>query len=630
MKIKSIFLILSICFGIAQALTIQTTKALDLNKSKGILVGEVIVNNKIQKAKAIGNYKLSSNRKSVLFTIEKIFKDDQIYKLASNPTAIKQLKNKNIPKGSKIILAGENEEEIAQIFGMNAKEYQKAKNSSSNPTQQSNSNSNVSTPNFSSSASTGTSSSYYPTTSSNSGTSYYPVGGDSSDSNSSDSSSSNNNYTSQYCKSPSREGNEISLSIVDKNGNCYDLIATRDDTQCTYRYDFNNGVAIKQTQFYYVDKENETQKIGSCVDLEGDQYQYQLYADDTKCKLQITDGKLYGGGVAYIFQTQILFRGADGTIQVAKDCTDYANVKEDLINYDVDLASGTLKRVVNQYYIDPITGEKIIINNGVNSPYEFNLKEYQCGDWEYNDSALEAYKKTQIRAYDEISGAYYDATGCDYTTDGGKSGKITQKYTKIIEKNIDGEQEEGDMNGEYTFEIKERVLNSSTNRASFYCDCFLCDATWRYTNYTSYSNGNLIAKAKWKTTYKTRNIGNTIGYQRPKQDNEEKATIYYVSKAIKKIERTPIIEQNEINLDENYLKFYEANEGYYKDESVRTSQEFNDWLSKYYKKGKGSFCQIYSIWNTTLSNCGDKYNTSYATAYNAGVACQTYNDYIKP
>ena len=115
------------------SLTIQTNKPLELKEKQGILVGTIIINNQLQDAKAIGSYQLSSNKKSVLFSIEKILKDDQIHRLSSRPSAIKQVKNKKIPKGSKIILAGENEEEIAQIFGLQARHYQDAKNSTANP-----------------------------------------------------------------------------------------------------------------------------------------------------------------------------------------------------------------------------------------------------------------------------------------------------------------------------------------------------------------------------------------------------------------------------------------------------------------------------------------------------------------
>ena len=613
-----------------QALTIQLNKPLELNKGSGVMSGEVIINNKLQKAKAIGNYKLSSNRQSVLFTIEKIFKDDQIYKLSSHPTAIKQLKNRRIPKGSKIILAGENEEEIAKIFGMNSQNYQKVKNSTSNPTTSSNQttgSSNQQSPSNSSSSGSGIGSSYYPTQSSNNGTNYYPVSGGSGSDNTD---KSDNNYSSQYCSSPVRDGNEMNLSVVDKDGSCVEIKATRDDTKCQYRYDFNNGYAIKQTQFYYVDKENETKNIGGCVDLEGDEYRYELYSDDSKCKLQAVTDKGYGSGLSYFFQTQILFRGADGTINVAKDCSDYANVKEDLINYDVNLNNKTLKRVVNQYYIDPVSGEKVVISNGVLSPYEFKLQEYLCGAWEYNDAKLEAYRPTQIRGYDEISGTYYNATACDYSTDGGKSGKITRKYTKVIEKDVNGKAEPGDVNGERWFSIGERELASHTRYLSLNCKYGL--QTWNNNiYYNSYYNGRYIDRTRWKTTYKTTNIGTTIAYERPKQDDEDKATLYYTSKTTKKIERTPIVSINEAKLSPDYMKFVEAQEGYYKDPEVLSSKEFLEWQAKYFKKNGGTYCLNYNFWNGTYKgnkpkdcewSTGNKYKSEYS--------CTLRSNYLIP
>ncbi|PAF49634.1 hypothetical protein BKH41_01900 [Helicobacter sp. 12S02232-10] len=627
-------------FSSVFALMIITDKDINLSKKQGALRGRVVFDNKVYPAIAIGDYKLSSDRKSAAFMVREIKTNNQTHSLSSNPSTIKEVKNaKKLQKGSKLILAGENQEEIAKILGIDINAYKQKGgvitdngNSSKNGTNgnsatnsgNSGGGNNSYTSPFSSGNGdfSGSSGSYIPSNNGNNSSNVpnpviVPNGN-----NTQGDAGGVSNYSAQYCKAPQYDGkNSISLSIVDKDGNCTDLKAQRDDTKCEYRYDFNDGMAIKQTQFYYVDKENQTQNIGGCVDLAGDEYRFPLYKDDSKCKLQVTDNKGYGGGEAWMFQTQILFRGIDGLIHTAADCGDYMNVQEELISYEKDDADKKLKRMVNQYYIDPKTNQKVYINHGIYSPFEFGYQEYACGLWEMDDPNLQAYRRTQIKAYDSVAGSYYDITGCDYSNDGGKSGRITTPYIKLANNQKDGGVEEGDMNGTYEFEIKERMLNSSSD------DNTKCNKGYhRWT--THYSNGDLIIKTQWKTTYKTTNTGVTIGYQRPKQDDEKEASIYYTSKRVKTIDRSTIVVKNELGLDADYMKFYEVNENFYKDSdnnNTKQSKEYTDFITKYYRKGKGSLCQVWSVWDKSESD-----SKCHWTAWNGNYNCGTWNDYIIP
>ncbi|PAF42176.1 RGS domain-containing GTPase-activating protein [Helicobacter sp. 11S03491-1] len=638
----------------AQALIVLTTKALDFNKKSGEFKAHVVLGNKIQKAQAIGNYKVSSNKKSVIFNVISIFKDNQTHTLSSQPTLIKPIKNKILKKGSKLILAGENQEEIAKIFGLSLEDYQKksgtkatnAKGSSSNSGSTS-TNSNASSSGNANSTSSGSSngvggfgnnsfkdsggnnwgSNYIPNTSSNSnpnGTNYYPVP---SGSNNDSSGSSTPEYSTQFCKAPFYDSkNSISLSFIAKDGSCVDVKAQRDDTKCAYRYDFNAGVAIKQTQFYYVDNENQTKNVGGCVDLEGDEYSFPLYKDDSKCQLQVTKDKGYGGNQAYFFQTQILFRGDDGLVHVAKDCTDYQNVQEELISYDKDSVAKEVKRVVNQYYVDPISGKKVYINNGIISPFKFKYREYSCGAWEFDDAHLQAYRRTQIKAFDNVANEYIDITSCDYSNDEGKSGKITMPYIKLPNNEKPGASEPGDMNGTYTFELKKRIINSSNQHILYPCADFW--SSWnRSSDFKYYTNGNLKTLTQWKSTYKTTNTGVTTGYQRPKQEDEKEPSIYYVSKRIKDIERTTVLLQNDLNLSADYMKFYEVNENYYKDESIKKTPEYTDFISKYYKPKAGSLCLLYGF---SGQNAGGEKNCETIWANNTSYYCIQHNNYLTP
>ncbi|MDU9746558.1 collagen-like protein, partial [Helicobacter pylori] len=171
--------------------------------------------------------------------------------------------------------------------------------------------------------------------------------------------SADSHYTNEFCTAPIRNGNTMNIDIVDRNGSCFKMQAFRNDNVCQYSYDFENMKAIKQTQFYFINRENKSVNIGGCVDLYGKQFEFTMYEDANKCKLNTTTDKGYGSGSASFFQTEILFRGLDNLIHVAKSCTDFAGVQEQLVKYDNDPATRTVKRVVNQYYIDPITKQKV-------------------------------------------------------------------------------------------------------------------------------------------------------------------------------------------------------------------------------------------------------------------------------
>lgn len=772
MKTRMILLLLFIV-NLAQALVVQTTQDIDLKQQNGELKGRIIFNGKIKpNIEVLGNFKLSKNKKNILFSVTHIKKGENYHTLSNQPTTIKETKGKKkIPRGTKLVLAGELESEIANILGMRKEEYRAGKGkigaggngsngsssskgfggigggyyaNNSNSSNGSNGggnfgnsdngigdgsgggiedgtngggssggnggggngNSNGGSNGGGSSGGNGGSSNGgnggsnggggsnpFPPISGGGGNTdnggsfppiIPPIGGGGNDNGnggiiipppsgngsegnkpSGGAGSDDNKYSSQYCKSPERRGNTIILSVIDRDGKCIELQANRDDTKCQYRYDFNNGVAIKQTQFYYIDRENVTQNIGGCVDLEGTEFQYKLYTDDSKCKLQSTEDKGYGGGASHIFQTQILFRGADGLIHIAKDCSDFANVQEELLSYELDYAKKKLKRIVNQYYIDPTTGQKVYISNGIQSPYEFEWKEYTCGNWEMDDANLRAYRPTQIRAFDAIAGAYYNITGCDYTTDQGKSGKITQNYTKVfidvdhqgVETGdlntapLDGDSEQDRINKEkYTiFEVKEQTYGWTPKTTVVRCktcgNCIwgLSPAGEHTKHWNSYFLKGEKVLARWKTQYKTTNRGITEKYVRPRQDNDtdeqyKKYQFYFVSKAEKVVERIPVsVEVDEIGISrvENYMKYYEITELSNKLNLSNevliqlNTQEYRSWKSKYYRKGKGDKCLNYSISNGVVTH-DSKYICEYIPTYNGNINCSTYNDYIFP
>ncbi len=631
---------MSLCLvtSISHALVIQTMQDWNLRKNSEFKAF-VVVGNKVQEnTLAMGHYKASKNRANLSISVTHIKKGNDYKTLQSPPNAIKEIKGKLVlKKGTRIVLGGENDSEMSNAIGVSKSTYTSSKNGKG----------------FSGSGTSGMGyASGYGDTSNNAG-SNGTSGANGNNSANGGTASADSHYTNEFCTAPIRNSNTMSLDIVDRNGSCFKMQAFRNDNVCQYSYDFENMKAIKQTQFYFINRENKSVNIGGCVDLYGKQFEFTMYEDANKCKLDTTTDKGYGSGSASFFQTEILFRGLDNLIHVAKSCTDFAGVQEQLVKYDNDPATRTIQRVVNQYYIDPITKQKVFISHNVVSPLKFSYQTYACGKWQFDDAKLEAYRPTQIRIFDTVANQYYNVTGCDYTSDMGKVPKIVQPYTKInVASSVKGE-EVGDLDTtdgsndnlpQYTtFEIQEMSLNSSQWTAISHCKDFW--GSWTKThNYTGYSNGGLRTLAKWVTQYKTINQGTTIEYIRPRNEGDSDAVYdtykyYYVSQAQKTLKRFPsTIYVNTPNLSDEYRKNFELtvlsqklnlNNGV---KQLINTQEFTNWQATYYRpNGNGNLCMSYSFSSGSPWKSSDKGRyCSWAQTPNANYSCASHNNWIVP
>ncbi len=644
---------MSLCLvtSISHALVIQTMQDWNLRKNSEFKAF-VVVGNKVQEnTLAMGHYKVSKNRANLSISVTHIKNGNDYKTLQSPPNAIKEIKGKLVlKKGTRIVLGGENDSEMSNAIGVSKSTYTSSKNGKG----------------FSGS---GTSGMGY--------ASGYGVTGNTS-SNGSRVSSTSTNGIARSDGSSGANGSNGANGIDGTSGtsgyqgvgsNPFPPIAWsgsgssgssnsgytpfRNDNVCQYSYDFENMKAIKQTQFYFINRENKSVNIGGCVNLYGKQFEFTMYEDANKCKLNTTTDKGYGSGSASFFQTEILFRGLDNLIHVAKSCTDFAGVQEQLVKYDNDPATRTVQRVVNQYYIDPITKQKVFISHNVVSPLKFSYQTYACGKWQFDDAKLEAYRPTQIRIFDTVANQYYNVTGCDYTSDMGKVPKIVQPYTRInVASSVKGE-EVGDLDTtdgsndnlpQYTtFEIQEMSLNSGQWTATSYCNDFWGSWTKTY-GYTGYSQGNLRTLAKWVTQYKTINQGTTIEYIRPRNEGDSDAVYdtykyYYVSQAQKTLKRIPLtIYINSLNLSDEYRKNFELttlsqelnlNNGV---KQLINTQDFTNWQATYYRpNGNGNLCMSYSFSSGSPWKSSDKGKyCSWAQTPNANYSCASHNNWIVP
>lgn len=559
---KKLLLVLVSALSLAYAkIDITLEDEISFRNASGTLTANITYDN--QKMQGIGTYRV--NNKKVVFSIDRLSQNGRLFTLKQPPSIVRQLKSENakLPKGSLITLKGENPNELKEFATIlqndakgesNNQAAKKAQQSQQNSSPQGSSVGNISVGGQ-------TPSGQIP---------YLPI---SSTTTGDDGTQTDSKWSAQYCKVPEFLENQIKLSIVDKDGNCVEKMAVRDDTKCEYRFDFVNSKAIKQTQFYYVDNENKVQTVGDCVDLVGDEYKADLYKDDTRCELETTD-KDYGGGKGSFFVTQILFRGIDGLIHEATDCIAYGNIKEELVDYEKNDKTKKARRIVNQYYIDPYTKEQHYITKGVKTDAEFDYVEKACGDWEMDDVLLQGKKRTEITFYDQVDYKEVPVTSCDFSVQGGKKSEYIMKYQDLSstykEKEISREPPKD-------FNIKKVQIQKRTDEHKWQCGfkkCYnYCDRYWQ----------DALGTTSWTTTYVLKDVTSYKVYLRP-DGSEYKKNQDPSGTTFKKIFRETIIKQNDFNLDQDYLKYYEVNEGFYKDEQTKLSKEFNEWITNNYQK----------------------------------------------
>ncbi len=373
----------------------------------------------------------------------------------------------------------------------------------------------------------------------------------------------------------------MKLDVIAKDGSCISMNALRDDTKCAYRYDFEAGKAIKQTQYYYVDRENKTQNIGGCVDLQGAQYAMQLYKDDSKCALQTTSDKGYGMGKTQTFQTEIVFRGMDNLIHVAVPCSDYARVQDRIVRYEKNDKTQTLTPIVDQYYNDPSNPNKQqILNRGIATQLSSQYQEFACGQWEYNDAKLEAKRPTMLKSYNKLNGEWVEVTPCNFEA-GIKSGAVVSPYVM----GVPSSKVLSDTTTSHYFKIERKNYGEREQCQKPY-GVNRCQPQYFHTD---------PSITDWNAIYKTTTTQTTQPYLRPAQDNESPTT-YNLITTQTTINRTQSVLKNELHLSNDYLKYVEIYQGYYKDNELKQSQGYIDWSNYYLNQNEG-FCSQYNIWS---------------------------------
>lgn len=594
--VKKLFLLIGLGFGVSNAnIDIILEDEINFANSQGVLNAMVTSNN--QTFQALGTYKVSKDLK-VVFEVDRLMKGQKLSMLDKKPRVTRKLNSTNakLSKGTKLTLKGENKKEFRDF----AEQIKNLETSSSSSNLNRNNKMPTNPSGTSGGGSSGSGGGSIGNVSIGSGGSTgniqppYVTPSYTTPSVDADGNLTTEIWSSQFCKVPEFLENAIRLSVVDKDGSCVEKMAVRDDTKCEYRFDFANNKAIKQTQFYYVDNENKVQNVGDCVDLQGAEYQAELYKDDTRCSLEHID-KDYNGGKGSFFVTQILFRGIDGLIHEATDCIAYGNVKEELVEHIKDDVARTAQRVVNQYYIDPYTNEKVYLTKGVRTDAVFNYVENACGDWEMDDVAKQGKKRTEIIFYDDVEYKQFNVTSCDFSTQGGKKSEYVVAYQNLSstykEKELSRKSE--------TYNIQQQTTKYWTTYHNWWCGFKKCNCNGK--NWAIETNKNV----NWTTTYVSKDVTDYETWLRPD------GTEYQYNKdpsgaTFKRIDREVKINSNDFNLSNNWLLYWEIHNKYYTDTKIEQSNEYQSWLSSKYKENAG--CSSYDVYapNHECSNGWEK------------------------
>ncbi|GAA9355847.1 hypothetical protein UBN96_02990 [Helicobacter pylori] len=271
----------------------------------------------------------------------------------------------------------------------------------------------------------------------------------------------------------------------------------------------------------------------------------------------------------------------DNLIHVAVPCSDYARVQDRIVRYEKNDKTQTLTPIVDQYYNDPNNPNKQqILNRGIATQLSSQYQEFACGQWEYNDAKLEAKRPTMLKSYNKLNGEWVEVTPCNFEA-GIKSGAVVSPYVM----GVSSSKVLSDTTTSHYFRIERKNYGEREQCQKPY-GVNRCQPQHFHTN---------PSITDWSATYKTTTTQTTQPYLRPAQDNESPTT-YNLITTQTTINRTQSVLKNELNLSNDYLKYVEIHQGYYKDNDLKQSQGYIDWSNYYLNQNEGFYSQ-YNIWS---------------------------------
>ncbi|UXC30716.1 hypothetical protein N3114_12710 (plasmid) [Aliarcobacter butzleri] len=162
----------------------------------------------------------------------------------------------------------------------------------------------------------------------------------------------------------------------------YDLNACKDD-----RHDFENNVSYARGQYYYI-YNNQRIDTGECMDIP--KYTYKHYKDASTCEPTTINDIIF-------WEERVAYNDLNGAKKFATDCAVVNTLGEKLLTefagYSYSESAQQAIRKENQYFIHPITKEKIIVNANVLTSKAYSYQNKQCDEQHDDQNKVSRYYK---------------------------------------------------------------------------------------------------------------------------------------------------------------------------------------------------------------------------------------------
>lgn len=162
----------------------------------------------------------------------------------------------------------------------------------------------------------------------------------------------------------------------------YDLNACKDD-----RHDFEKNVSVARGQYYYM-YNNQRVDTGECVDVP--KYTYTHYKDASTCEPETINDTIF-------WEERIAYNDLNGAKKFATSCAVVNTLGEKLLTefagYSYSESAQQAIRKENQYFIHPITSEKIIINSNVLTSKAYPYQNKMCDEQHDDENKVSRYYK---------------------------------------------------------------------------------------------------------------------------------------------------------------------------------------------------------------------------------------------
>lgn len=162
----------------------------------------------------------------------------------------------------------------------------------------------------------------------------------------------------------------------------YDLNVCKDD-----RHDFEKNVSVARGKYYYM-YDNRKIDTGECIDVP--KYTYTHYKDSSTCEPELINDTIF-------WEERVAYNDLTGAKKFATSCAVVNTFGEKLLKefagYSYSESAQQAIRKENEYFIHPLTSEKIIVNSNVLTSKAYPYMNKQCDVQHDDENKVSRYYK---------------------------------------------------------------------------------------------------------------------------------------------------------------------------------------------------------------------------------------------